>query len=345
MQSPLRISPEICSHISADCNRGDLAILCRVSREFQAKGQRILYRTVDLRNCSTRQIKSWCRAVTRKDHLACLVQSLSLLLPAELQPEEAANLGVALTRCVQLKELQILHQQRGSGEPAYLRSIQWWIISKCPFRLTKFMSNYFETDAFHYRDMTQFWSTQSVLRLLSVPQSRRFPCSDDAQLPNLIALETTADALPLGTRPLERLQVHIDFDSAGPATLRSYAQTLTTLTVVQHPHSTISVGEIVSTIAEAVSNILHFAITQPRPTFVPATSGDSLIPLLTRFQRLESFVLQVWLHAASPASETERLAELKVLGGRSWISLARCVASRSARASPQAAKECISTHE
>ncbi|KAJ7448360.1 hypothetical protein FB451DRAFT_1289145 [Mycena latifolia] len=316
METPLRIPPEICCQIAEHCNPGRLGLLCRVSSDFLVEGQRILYRTVDLRNSSMRKIKAWCLAVTRNENLACLVHSLALRLPDVLRPADAEQLGPALARCTQLKELEILHQLH---EPDYVTrgfTIQWWILNQSSFRLTKFRNKYFRMDLFVF-GMAQFWDAQCELRVLSIPHAGNFPCRDDTQLPSLVALETSAQALPLGPRPLECLKVHITYDIFRLAPLQSCASTLTTLTVVLHLPD-ILVTEIVNAVREAVPNILHFNITQMRGTF-PPTSVDSLIPLFTGFQKLESVVLQVREalrdHATAPSTwQAERLAEWKLFG-------------------------------
>ncbi|KAJ7463378.1 hypothetical protein FB451DRAFT_465210 [Mycena latifolia] len=86
METPLRIPPEICCQIAEHCNPGRLGLLYRVSSDFLVEGQRILYRTVDLRNSSMQKIKAWCLAVTRNENISRLVHSLALRLPNELRP-------------------------------------------------------------------------------------------------------------------------------------------------------------------------------------------------------------------------------------------------------------------
>ncbi|KAJ7463379.1 hypothetical protein FB451DRAFT_1562354 [Mycena latifolia] len=134
-------------------------------------------------------------------------------------------------------------------------------------------------------------------------------------LPSLVALEITGEALPLGPRLLERIQVHIALNTAKLASLRSFAQTLTTLTIVQHL-STSSVVNIVNAVTGAVPDILHLNITQPlQLRFPPVTPGDSLIPLFARFQRVQSFVLQVRKNPRNSITwEAERFIEWKPLG-------------------------------
>ncbi|KAF7364525.1 hypothetical protein MVEN_00321500 [Mycena venus] len=107
---PPEIGLEIFSWILLDACPGSLAPFCRVSRHYQARAQHLLYRAVDLRDCDLQRVLSWCLAVTRHEHLAHRVHSLWLSLPVLLKATDAAKMCGALNRCVNLSELQMLHQ-------------------------------------------------------------------------------------------------------------------------------------------------------------------------------------------------------------------------------------------
>jgi hypothetical protein len=113
MSSLPKIPPEICleifSWILLDGRPSSLSPFCRVSRYYQAEAQRLLYRTVDLRGCNMRQVRSWCLAVTRRTHLAHRVYALFLSLPFDLEASDSGKIGCALNRCVNLKDLRMLH--------------------------------------------------------------------------------------------------------------------------------------------------------------------------------------------------------------------------------------------
>ncbi|KAJ7249151.1 hypothetical protein B0H12DRAFT_1122911, partial [Mycena haematopus] len=200
---PMQLPPEICAKICEDVGRKDLVTLCRTCRLFGDQAQRLIYRTVDLSHRTPHALRSWCSAVTRHSQLAERAHALSLGLPSDLPfSSDAANIARALSKCVNLKELSIHPEDSGPFGARYesqMSSIQGWIITNCPFRLTKFSNSYFKISF-----MAQFWTPQSDIRILGIPTcTKNFPIYDD-QLPNLIALEIgDVRALPVD-RPLQR---------------------------------------------------------------------------------------------------------------------------------------------
>ncbi|KAJ7155762.1 hypothetical protein C8R46DRAFT_1116401 [Mycena filopes] len=205
----LPLPPEICATICEGVGRKDLVTLCRTSRLFGDQAQRMLYRTVDLSRPTPRALSSWCLAVNRRSHLAERVHTLDLGLPDDLAfSSDVAKIARALSRCINLKELSVHVDRFGSFGPqsSSNNSIQGWILTKCPFRLTKF-SNGFFNESF----LAQFWTPQAELRVLALPNcgirfGSRFPTYED-QLPHLIALEVGGvEALP-HDRPLQRIQL------------------------------------------------------------------------------------------------------------------------------------------
>ncbi|KAJ7288035.1 hypothetical protein C8J57DRAFT_1278794 [Mycena rebaudengoi] len=183
------LPPEICAHICELIDPSLLGPACRVSRVFRDEGQLFLFRSVDLRSCDIKSVRSWCLAVIRHSHLAERVHTLSLQLPNELDPADAARISSAFRKCVNLKSLAVFYDQN------------------CPFQLTAFINSYFESGG-----LREFWDMQPDIRLLSFPEPCTHcwgPMPDDSQLPNLIAVEI-ADDIQLGTfitRPLQRIQI------------------------------------------------------------------------------------------------------------------------------------------
>ncbi|KAJ7141130.1 hypothetical protein C8R44DRAFT_241287 [Mycena epipterygia] len=255
------LPPEICALICDEVeDPGSLALLCRTSRVFQDRAQRTLYHSVDLQGCSRsmRSLKSWCLAVTRHSHLAERVHALSLFLPANLEAPDAEKVARALSRCVNLKELDVSGETFANGRRP--DCVQHWMLS-CPFRLTKFTNSYFDSSsplmmAYH------FWNVQSEIRVLSIlDRLAPFPCSGE-HLPNLIAVRVpTFLGLPAG-RPLQRLETEFPSD-LDYSSLAQYSQTLTTLNLLRtwvSPHFPISYT--LESIAGLLPALVHLGIAE-----------------------------------------------------------------------------------
>ncbi|KAJ7934895.1 hypothetical protein B0H13DRAFT_2481341 [Mycena leptocephala] len=288
---PMQLPPEICAKICEDVGRKDLVTLCRTSRLFGDQAQRLIYRTVDLGHRTPRALRSWCSAVTHHSHLAERVHALSLGLPADLSfSSDAGKIARALSKCVNLKELAIHPDNYGSFGALYesrMSSIQGWIITKSPFRLTKFSNSYFKTSF-----IAQFWTPQSEIRVLAIPTcTNDFPVYDD-QLPNLIALEIgDVRALPVD-RPLQRIQLRWGRYVAGSldqlSALGRYSATLTTLNLLQTSVTQrISTRQIFETVARGLPGLRHLGITETGEY----TKANSPIGALAKFTQLETFVI------------------------------------------------------
>ncbi|KAJ7466960.1 hypothetical protein FB451DRAFT_1560914 [Mycena latifolia] len=278
MATLLQLPPEICAKICEDLERADLIRLCRISRLFRDQAQRLMYRTVDLRWCSPQALRSWCLAVTH-----------------------AAKVTRALGKCLHLKELFIYSESSNILYPSP-NAIQGWIINKAPFRLTKFTNSYFKNSF-----ISQFWSAQSDIQVLSIPCcSESFPCYED-QLPNLIALEVaSAPALP-PDRELQRIQLRLIRSIehlAQLSALSRFSPTLTTLNILQRGvvnHQQISTRDVFQIVAREVPGLLHFGITDgdeashaPRSRRSAPESiivEDSPVSALAKLTRLETFIL------------------------------------------------------
>ncbi|KAJ7232636.1 hypothetical protein B0H12DRAFT_1223150 [Mycena haematopus] len=296
---PMQLPPEICAKICESVGRKDLVTLCRTCRLFGHQAQRLIYRTVDLSHRTPRALRSWCSAVTRHPELAERVHALSLGLPSDLSfSSDAAKIARALSKCVNLKELSIHPDDSGPFGARYeskSSSIQGWIITKCPFRLTKFSNSYFKLSF-----IAQFWTPQSDIRVLGIPTcTTEFPLYDD-QLPNLIALEVgDVSALPVD-RPLQRIQLrwgrYVAASLDQLSVLGRYSATLTTLNLLQTTVTQrISTRQILEKVARCVPGLLHLGITET-DEYTKASVADRFsdacpINVLAKFTKMETFVL------------------------------------------------------
>ncbi|KAJ7243062.1 hypothetical protein C8J57DRAFT_1367119 [Mycena rebaudengoi] len=296
-RTKMQIPPEICAKICEDVGRKDLVILCRTSRLFGDQAQRLIYRTVDLSHCTPRALLSWCLAVTRHPHLAERVHALSLGLPNDLSfSSDAGKIARALSKCLNLKELSIHPENSGPFGALYESqgsSIQGWLITKCSFRLTKFSNSYFKNSF-----ISQFWTPQSDIRVLAIPNSTiKFPAYDD-QLPNLIALEVgDVRSLPVN-RALERVQLrwgrHYAGNLAELTALNGYSATLTTLNILQtFVSQQISTSQIFETLARDLPGLLHLGITEIGESIKLSErfSESSPINALAKLTHLKTFVI------------------------------------------------------
>ncbi|KAJ7893447.1 hypothetical protein B0H14DRAFT_3427517 [Mycena olivaceomarginata] len=268
------LPPEICGVICTELKDlgGNLALLCRTSRNFRREAQRVLYHTVDLRGRKMRAVDSWAHTVTRNAHLAERVHALALQLPSigSLDVSDVTKLVKALNKCINLKELRGAHE---------------WMLSGCPFRLQKFGN----LAPFEGRWDDDFWKTQTEIRVLSLPSLRKLP-SFENQLLNVIALGTTTlDTLP--ARPLQRVETGF---RSGFSPLAQYSQTLTTLSVRGWWASSIfSIPDILTSIAVSVPTLLHLTIIELKKMLL-LHSPDSPTPILRAgFRKLKTFVLHV----------------------------------------------------
>ncbi|KAJ7197419.1 hypothetical protein GGX14DRAFT_471311 [Mycena pura] len=296
-RTTMNLPPEICAKICEELGQNDRVTLCRTSRLLGDQAQRLIYRTVDLRRCTARALRSWCLAVTRHSELAERVYALSLGLPHDLaSSSDLGKIARALNRCLNIKELSIHPENSGPfGSQWEGSSIQGWLITKCPFRLTKFSHSYFK-NAF----LSEFWTPQSDIRVLAITCCIKFPCYDD-QLPNLIALEVgDVRSLPSG-RALQRIQLRWSRYSAQRlpelSALGRYSATLVTLNLVQTKMTQqMSTFEILDMVVHGLPGLLHFGITEftepmENMKIVDRFSEPSPLTALAKFTRLESFVI------------------------------------------------------
>ncbi|KAJ7229996.1 hypothetical protein GGX14DRAFT_553493 [Mycena pura] len=296
----MNLPPEICAKICEELGQKDRVTLCRTSRLFRDQAQRLIYRTVDLRRCTARALRSWCLAVTRHSELAERVYALSLGLPYDLaSSSDVGKVARALSRCLNIKELSIHPENSGPFGASWESggsAIQGWLVTKCPFRLTKFSHSYFKNTF-----LSEFWTPQSDIRVLAIPTcSQKFPCYDD-QLPDLIALEVgDVRSLPIG-RALQRIQLRWSRDTAqqlpGLSDLGRYSATLTTLNIVQNRMSQqMSTLQIFDRVVHGLPGLLHFGITEftgPKEyiNIADRFSEPSPLTALAKFTGLETFVI------------------------------------------------------
>ncbi|KAJ7090879.1 hypothetical protein B0H15DRAFT_948633 [Mycena belliarum] len=293
MSTLLQLPPEICAVICEDVEQADLLALCRISRLFRDQAQRLIYRTVDLRKSGQRGFDSWCLAVTKHPQLAQRVHTLSLRLAGDISlSSDAAKLARVLGRCLNLKELHIYANSTDRMYEPVLLSIQGWIITKCPFKLTKFTNGYFRNSF-----ISQFWTAQPEIRVLSLPIcDDRFPCYDD-QLPHLVALEVgSPSALPVD-RALQRVQLRLRRSGERLerlSALNRYAPTLTTLNLVQMDFTdrmTYTTLEVFRQVAQAVPALRHFGIAEVGEKPIAIFEEEfSVSDAMIKFTHLETFV-------------------------------------------------------
>ncbi|KAJ7233931.1 hypothetical protein C8J57DRAFT_159705 [Mycena rebaudengoi] len=279
MTSLLLLPAETCASICDHMARADLGTMCRISARFQGQAQRILYQTVELEG-STRALKSWCVAVTQHSHLAERVHSITLRLPDRLDPSDPTIISHALSRCVNLEYLAILHEVGSSPH----NSVCGWMMDQCKFKLTTFTNSYFKVDSIP----KAFWDAQSQIKVLSMPDcDAPFPCSD-TQLPNLIAVQLPLRALPTEERPLQRIQTLFQ-----PALgfLAQWSSSLTTVNLLRYSFQRqVFMSDVVSRAAAAVPELLHFSINEPDS--MPMAVELSPVLAFRKFTRLETLILQ-----------------------------------------------------
>jgi len=132
-------------------NRGDIATLCRVSKQFQCVGERVLYHTLYLRDPHV--TTNLCMTLARQPRVAVLVDALTVHPldddadadgegpsdSAEREEEEPPgpldgywnSIAGALEKTTQLKYLNI-HVDNTEDKAVA------WILDKCRFRLRQF---------------------------------------------------------------------------------------------------------------------------------------------------------------------------------------------------------------
>ncbi|KAJ7861773.1 hypothetical protein B0H13DRAFT_2567796 [Mycena leptocephala] len=222
-------------------------------------------------------------------------------LPFDLEASDSGKIGCALNRCVNLKDLRMLHPPTANpNRPLSLaesnKSKAWGLLHKRPFRLAKFTDTYFDGWG------SGFSETQSEIRLLSIPKSHTFPVEGWGRpLTCLVALEARPQAIPR-TGSLKHVQVHLhdlsrdwSRDLHALDSLRHH-MSLQTLSFVRHGNKNVSTFDIVDRVADILPDLRHLSISEPKETAnlnsIPREEG-SLVSALQRFTGIESFVLQV----------------------------------------------------
>ncbi|KAJ7141105.1 hypothetical protein C8R44DRAFT_762743, partial [Mycena epipterygia] len=168
------LPPEICASICGEvAEAGDLALLCRTA--FSC----ILYHTHSL--------KSWCLSVTRHSHLAERVHTLSLPIPRGLEVPVAIKIGRALSRCVNLKELNTSGEAYDANGPRTVDIYGEGSIKEFWNALQRIETGFRHTQL-EYSSLGQYARTLTTLNLL-----REWP---DHNVTILDALISIADLLP-----------------------------------------------------------------------------------------------------------------------------------------------------
>ncbi|KAJ6515344.1 hypothetical protein C8R45DRAFT_1139546 [Mycena sanguinolenta] len=279
---PAEIWVTICGEVH---NSASLASLCRISRSGREEAQRILYRSVDIRDRPMRVIQLWARTMIGTP-LAERVHALALSLPSTLKFDVsyATKIGRALAKCVNLKELRIVNDEElneTAGDAQY--GVHGWLINNCSFRLTKFENFYFED-----RRIAEFWKNQAELQVLLTST-----CSflrDPEVLPQLIALEA-ADLLDLSEgRALQCVSTRLD-----DTNLRRLARCTANLTTLYLSRDLVdcsfSIGDAIAAAAGCFPNLIHLVIVE-KTEDVPSRE-EVLKSTLQQFLKLETIILQV----------------------------------------------------
>ncbi|KAK7062227.1 hypothetical protein R3P38DRAFT_691448 [Favolaschia claudopus] len=288
------LPPEICAIIcDMVADKHDLLSLCRISSAFRSQAERLIYRSVDLRETdgdSMWRLKLWTEAASKHAYLAEYVHSLILQLPISFEPSLASKLTRALAQSVYLKELRILGPREGSRYNFFQGSI----INKCSFRLTKFENRYFDDKL-----ILEFWRNQTEILLLNTD---RDICALDPEsdlLPNLIAVNLKTNNvgdLPAG-RALQRVEIST---MAHISPLKQYEASLSTLNLRQthwqyqwlRQPQELALDALVRAVADIVPNLLHLGISDEQKHLSLHHSGISKSSL-QRLNKLESFILQM----------------------------------------------------
>ncbi|KAF7335354.1 hypothetical protein MSAN_02346200 [Mycena sanguinolenta] len=286
---PAELWAIICDEVH---NTPTLASLCRISSNSRlgAEALRILYHSVDLRDCPTRVVQSWSRTIMNNTSLAERVHALALRLPSPLRFEvsDATKIGCALGKCVNLKELRVFGELLEKTGTYQNDGIHGWLINDCSFRLTKFESFYFED-----RNIERFWRNQTEIQLLA---ARTSSCLRDPEvLPQVIALRTDLLDFPEG-RALQRISTRLE-DRYIQRLARSTAVTLTTLYLSRDLVDRFSLGDAIAAVAKYFVDLIHLVIVEQKKCHV-ALNEKLSTTTLQKFSKLESLVLRM-LNVAS----------------------------------------------
>ncbi|KAK7062234.1 hypothetical protein R3P38DRAFT_3251570 [Favolaschia claudopus] len=317
------IPPEICAIIcEMVADRRGLLILCRMSSTFRAQAQRLLYHSIDLSEKPMRKLNSWAAAVSKHAYLGEFVHSLVLRLPdmVSFEASTANKLGRALSKCVNLKELRILSEGRGSVVGSRHNSFNAWMLNKCSFRLWRFENQYFDDTV-----LKEFWRKQTELRVLSTGNDVYSLDPDLEILPQLIAVNSDFMFNLPGERPLQRIETMAHNDLTH---LQKFEATLTTLNLTRaHPDKTFPIGAVIKLVAESLPNLVHFGyIEEDRCWDVRVSSiflallathvlqrsyhphGVTSKAVLQKFTKLQTLLLQLqdtWRFVVEGASDAE----------------------------------------
>ncbi|KAF7303404.1 hypothetical protein MIND_00568800 [Mycena indigotica] len=316
--------PELIHIIATSAATSALSALCRVSHATRFEAERVLYRAIDLTECTRRVLRAWCKVMKRRVHLPSLVGKLSIRLLRDLETEDGVNLARILTLCVNLKDLSILHPTRRfptagieSRQNSSWESVCYWswLIAAAPFRLDRFHCTGLQLDflnekATPSRPDVDFWKNQTALRILSIPDQWQFPIDTDtlseqpAYLATLEVLETTATAFNLGyiLPALRTLHLHVSDSHLEEDLLHAFSHvaihdlTLERLVIIDHGLGSPSRrrASYIPLVAGLIPTLRHLAITHA-PCGTPGThvaEAQQMLRNLHQLVHLESLVLQ-----------------------------------------------------
>lgn len=230
----------------------DLITLCLVSSCVRHEAERILYRTITIRNL--RQLQVWSSVIASSPRLADLIRFLAI----PLRMEASADLGIirnhihiALKNAINLKHLAL---RMSKGQEFCVLA---WMLFGCSFRLHTLSG---ETFSFTPDEWWRFLSEQPEIHTWTPG----YPITEDLSLmpagilPNLSGLSLSFSSLLTGfpLRPIERLSFRIWPASTEPddtASLGRFRDTLIKLTcrIEGRPYSTAPATHLASIASQA----------------------------------------------------------------------------------------------
>ncbi|KAF7289207.1 hypothetical protein MIND_01381900 [Mycena indigotica] len=293
---PLELLLLICQQTN---NRDSLLNLCKTSYAFRVPAQRKLYEDVYLVGCSPRVILYWCRVIRRRPDLAIRVKRVRLVSPttAEVYPEEADRIFLALTRCVNILWLELPYEAATYHSSWLLGAISRM---QCPFRLIVFVGGA-QTSLEDIRCMLLQQPRLRILHLQSkyLPLDRHFlrrmsdPVGRDPAtvLPYLFAVKTHSPNVEI-ERHLQRIETDIG-DLTPP--LARYAASLTVLNIHFNSSREPELQAIFAfnRISQLLPNLLHLALAEKAQAKDDCwyIADDSPALTISRFPRLQTFTL------------------------------------------------------
>ncbi|TFK38998.1 hypothetical protein BDQ12DRAFT_682836 [Crucibulum laeve] len=310
------IPPEICGMICQDeiLTRGDLRVLCGVSRSFRDESERLLYVNIILR--SFRYLKSWCSSLSRRPHLGNRIMKMTITMPpqTDIEADDLGKIVAAFRKCTKLRELEILSDGMKTlpGD-----AVNAWILLGHPFRLTKFTNTYFQANL-----LVDFLKEQTELQVLSMrPKEKIIVNLPDDTLLNLSTIDASAAIMrDLGSglwnpQNVKHLQYHL-WRSTDEDELRTFvalvpfARILKSLSVQRTEAAAgLDIAILVSCIAAQVPDLKYLRVLDY--SRVPLDASVPLLPFPIRFNCLEILILKPMTRVTLDGDDVTAFADLR----------------------------------